>query len=223
MVRPRLCTSMTADKREVDEALTALRRTIRLGRMAERALRQLEETGRCVKAPVLFRVNDRGRVSQLKVRLESFHPFQEVTRDEVPGYGSHVLDFLVPDPPYKSISVLLVGGQVWMDSKQRPVFRPIPSSDQAILGTISIKRNGPVINVFGRDFRVKNKSVIGSLEANLAVRASELIIDPSYSPPHVRLDELRSRLVHWLMEDGFPSRWISEMVNISLTNFVMTS
>lgn len=218
MMTKRLCTAWTADPDEVRNAIRAMRRMARLGRMAERALTELRSKGSCGKAPVLYKLGTFGRAYNATVNMESLEPFQEVTRGEVPGYGEHHITFSDPidDQGKVSIRIYLSGGQLLFRPNSTPVVRPIPDGSE--VATVFLKKSADMVSVYPYDTSAlgvgsgQNAKRAGRL---LAKRVADLVVATADGGDTVRGNELQRCLADWLTEDGHAASWVRRIRDVA--------
>lgn len=181
-------------------------------------MRDLKETGRCREAPVLYK-SDTSRLGfSARVRLESFQPFHEVTRDDIPGYGDHKI--LFSDPVNNAIlapvvRVFLSGSQLCHRVGHRSIVWPIPEQASEV-GSVFLKRDGRAsLGIFPYDrdaieigSRVKRDPLVRAI----AKRASNIIMSTD-GDGAVRIDELQRNAVQWLVDDGIAAKWLREVLD----------
>lgn len=231
----RFCVDNDSDPKRVAEAVRALRRTVRLGRRAEKALKALEEQGHFDgKVPVFVPA-----WKEYLAEIHTFPAYQSVSRDDVPDWKSMSLDFgersenSYGGATFHTVPVYLKGRALCMERDESGLLtgRIVKKLQKAKiysanLGECRLKSNGAVTFAH-RHFKgvVRVRRKIGSSERaqSDALRFAEIVaqcvvkIDrggpDEYKKIPQHLIDLQAAIPAWLIEDGHVERMFNSMLD----------
>lgn len=205
------CIGQDSDEERLQEALVGLRRMIRYGRLAEKALRNLRTQGFCdCQVPVATRIREGypGHIQAVR-----FPAFVNVTRADVPDYGQFKFQF------GKAVKGEH-GGQMTDEVQVRlhatgwcqhfEEWKP----RSLHVGNARLKRNGETVFVSNRSEGIDKEGVSKLYKAGDSTNAklAYLTIARTFAHHMVRMykeqdvsqpfTDLREKLADWLVEDG---------------------
>lgn len=222
MTDKRLCTSRRSRASDGAAAFLNLKRLVRLGKIAELALCEIEERGGTWRPVPTLTPPGRDRSH---IALETFLPYVEPSRDSIPGYGKYDLSF--PDTkmkrtngaPIPVFSVVIPGaGLCWTDGAWVPVEECYKMER---LGSARVLKNGGVSFFFSNRITDKDGGFAHTIrhpsdprfkdsEKDMAIKAARYILGSrNGSVGHA---EYHSRLAKWLIEDGYVATWNTQIL-----------
>jgi hypothetical protein len=224
-------TQTSSNPEDVRKTLTSLRRLVRLGKMAEKALSQLQQGKLDVKSPV-FHLSVRGYSHgsiQGNVKIEKFIPAINFNRSMISSYGDWTLRFggldfdTIGNHKTPCMTVYIEGPGLHIPRGHAgPYANPI--------GSVHMKKNG--MNKFNswneNSVSIHLKKNVNKIESHFLPRISKqvaLIVmrELEEEDDESVHEELSRRLSEWLIQDGFIHRWLHEINNACEVQRVMAA
>ncbi len=209
---PDICVDQDPDKRQVARALRGLRAMVRLGKLADKVLKDIDERGYSDERAYWFKS---ARYNEFK--KSSFPRAQEINRGHVPGYDSMELvvggkvDDKSDSASYESYGVSLRAyfWTGWEKKKWEKGARDV--------GIIRVTSSSPSLRAHSqRDSYTRNPKRIPILVGikDSGVRSLANVITECVFKNQSPQDDgaqLRRMFPRWLMEDGTAERWLREL------------
>lgn len=229
----RFCVDNQSDPDKVKEAVRALRRTVKLGRRAEKALEALRTHGHFDGKVAVFGTWGGARYS---AEIHTFPAYREASRSDIPNWeqiciecgecekGSHGGATFRQAPVYfKGLALdlerdesMVLTGRVVAKLQQAKIY-------SAKLGNCRMKSNGQVTfapesrycskGVFRvrRDPREEEIAQFAEVLAKCLVKYGDGYRESEKVPQHML--DLRKEVRGWLIEDGFIPGMFADMLN----------
>jgi hypothetical protein len=230
---------------QAEMAIRELRRMVRFGRMAERALEDLKTKGFCLRQiPCMTEGRDRNDDFRATVRV--FQPKVIVTRANIPWYGEplrvdtqRVINGEHGGLLFKEVEIVVHCPGIGYDENGRggdyETWKPL----HLRVGNARMKSNGQMTFVHDfHDWEPKKKITVHKLYAKPssgnAISAYKMIAqtlaihiirfsvsDVNDKKVPYRVRALRENLPHWLIEDGFIQTFCKDVMDLANVAIVM--